>query len=376
MSWVRIPPEQHFFLFGEKELFGLVAFPFFLFIEKSFHGVSYFSHFRISRCVQQGFFLSTTFFLVVLDKLLFELNDKKAGISIYDLYLGGAAHADDVRSIATSANTAKEQSLLISDFAFNNGLTLNMSKIEVVKMSRNPTSNNKTINLSNISVPITVQTKCLGYMWSKSLSARAAVENNIARACRQFFALESTCSYLGHSNPLSARIVVETCVIPTLLYGAENWILVDTSLNLLEMFQAVIGRRILRLSRFHSQYSVLVAMSWPSMVTRTLKLKLGFLFYLLASEDDNIASSTFHTLASQDVYSLGIVQQCFMLDSKIGTQSVATILNTKIHSKTLLKGIKKDIMIKDKERTLQEVALHPSIKLAANINWLCIWDAV
>ena len=45
VSWVRIPPEQLFFLFGEKrffsekkELFGLVAFPFFLFIEKSFHG--------------------------------------------------------------------------------------------------------------------------------------------------------------------------------------------------------------------------------------------------------------------------------------------------------------------------------------------------
>ena len=117
-------------------------------------------------------------------------------------------------------------------------------------------------------------------------------------------------------------------------------------------------------------------MSWPSMVARTLKLKLGFLFRLLASEDDNIASNAFCTLASQDVYSLGIVQQCIMLDSKIGTQSIATILNTKDHSNTLLKGIKKDIMIKDKEQTLQEVALHPSVKLAANINWLYIWDAV
>ena len=36
----RIPPEQLFFLFGEKELFGLVAFPFFLFIEESFHVIT------------------------------------------------------------------------------------------------------------------------------------------------------------------------------------------------------------------------------------------------------------------------------------------------------------------------------------------------
>ncbi len=38
-----------------------------------------------------------------------------------------------------------------------------------------------------ISVPILSQAKCLGYLWSKSLSARAAVEENIAKARRKFF---------------------------------------------------------------------------------------------------------------------------------------------------------------------------------------------
>ena len=36
VSWVRIPPEQLFSFRRKKELFGLVAAPFFLFIEKSF----------------------------------------------------------------------------------------------------------------------------------------------------------------------------------------------------------------------------------------------------------------------------------------------------------------------------------------------------
>ena len=41
VSWVRIPPEQLSFFFSEKkELFGLVASPFFLFIEKSFHVIT------------------------------------------------------------------------------------------------------------------------------------------------------------------------------------------------------------------------------------------------------------------------------------------------------------------------------------------------
>jgi hypothetical protein len=34
---------------------------------------------------------------------------------------------------------------------------------------------------------------------------------------------------------------METCVIPTLLYGAENWILDKVCLELLESFQAEVG---------------------------------------------------------------------------------------------------------------------------------------
>lgn len=52
----------------------------------------------------------------------------------------------------------------------------------------------------------------------------------------QFLALDG---FLDHSSPLSSREVFETCVIPTLLYGAENWILNE---GCLEHFQAEIGR--------------------------------------------------------------------------------------------------------------------------------------
>ena len=246
-------------------------------------GSSYSSHFPISRGVQQGSVLSPTFFLVVIDKLLSELSEKKAGVSICELYLGGAAHADDVRTVATSAKGAEEQGLLISDFADNNGLTLNRFKTEVVKISRNHSSADNSLMLLNTSLPIVAQAKCLGYQWNKSLSAKTAVEENIAKARRQFFALGSTGCYLGHSNLLTARVIVETCVTPTLLYAAENWILDDVSHNLLEGFQAEIGRRILRLSRFHSHYSVLLALLWPTMKARVLSFSLDtcLILYLL-----------------------------------------------------------------------------------------------
>ena len=84
---------------------------------------------------------------------------------------------------------------------------------------------------------------------------------------------------VGHSNPLSAREVFETCVIPTLLYGAENWILDDGCLELLERFQAEIGRRILKLSRYHSGLAVRIGLSLPSMTSRVLARLATYTIY-------------------------------------------------------------------------------------------------
>ena len=41
-------------------------------------------------------------------------------------------------------------------------------------------------------------------------------------------------------------------------YVGENWILDEVFMNLLEKFQAELGRRILKVSRFHSRLSVLL----------------------------------------------------------------------------------------------------------------------
>jgi len=103
------------------------------------------------------------------------------------------------------------------------------------------------------------QTVCLGYSWSDNLSARQGVRSNIIKARRQFIALGSSGCFLGFSNPLSAREVVETCVIPTLLNEAENWILDEACLELLESFRLklVVGYSNSQLTAISSHWSVL-----------------------------------------------------------------------------------------------------------------------
>ena len=73
----------------------------------------------ILRGVQQGSVLSPIFFLVIMDDLLHQLSQSSCGASICRLYLSGAAHADDVRAIASSTSAAETQGAIISDFFLN-----------------------------------------------------------------------------------------------------------------------------------------------------------------------------------------------------------------------------------------------------------------
>lgn len=68
--------------------------------------------------------------------------------------------------------------------------------------------------------------KCLGYWWEGDLLATRVVEENIKKAQRVFFHYVSIGVFQGDLSPVSCS-VLETCVMPVLLYGCENWILMD-----------------------------------------------------------------------------------------------------------------------------------------------------
>ena len=113
-----------------------------------------------------------------MDKLLQRLKETSAGVSLCGLYLGGAAHADDVRAIATSATVAKQQSQIIQSFATCHGLKFNSDKSEVVKISQSNSRGQTQLQLTNHSINTVPQAICLGYHWSHDLSAKPSVESN------------------------------------------------------------------------------------------------------------------------------------------------------------------------------------------------------
>ena len=79
----------------------------------------------------------------------------------------------------------------------------------------------------------------IGHSWR--FLALHALEANIQNARRPFLHFGSIGTFPGDLSHLSTRLVVETCVVPVLIYGCENWILTERILEHLELVQRIHG---------------------------------------------------------------------------------------------------------------------------------------
>ena len=119
-------------------------------------------------------------------------------------------------------------------------------------------------------VHIKTDAKCLRVWWRYDLSPVKSIEECVHKARRTFFALGSIGVFHGQLTPLTGCSLFETFVVPIMLYGYETWILSEPHLQILESFQAEIGKYILGISKHHSNTSTLIGLHWPSAKARIL----------------------------------------------------------------------------------------------------------
>ena len=237
----------------------------------------------------------------------------------------------------------------------------------------------RTHEIAGQEVKTQAEAKCLGVWWRYDLSPTKSVEEYIHKARRAFFALGSIGAFHGRLNPLTGRSLFETFVVPTMLYGCETWILSDSHFSTLESFQAEIGKRILGISKYHSNISVLIGLHWPSIKARILIWKLTFLAKLLEKSDGGLSGQVFRTLASHDVYEVSLVQQCHSLEQLIGTNYLQLCLRNPSEACSIIKEAKTDILAKDWECTVRQTNSHPSLAIVSasdeiSSTWNAIWD--
>ena len=211
---------------------------------------------------------------------------------------------------------------------------------------------------------------------SPSLSCSRWIEGNIEKARRAFFARGSGVFH-GTLNPLSSRNIVEHCVVPCLLFGAESWILNASLLQKLESFQAELAKRILRLHSRTANNTAPMALQWPSVRACILIIKLSYLLKVIRG-DLSLSARVFCSLVASDVESLIIIRQCRFLESVFSFNFTSTILTSS--EDISLPSMKKEILQLDLSLLLSNAASHPSQKFVQAVassqegSWLKIWD--
>ena len=340
------------------------------------HGNKLSSSFLVNRGVKQGSVLSPSLFLIVMNSLLQRMRDLNCGGSIHGTFIGTAVHADDVRSIAPIQSVASQFSE-INDFVTSAGLKLNPSKLELIRISQSLKDSVQVFIGDHVCVTKN-SARCLGIQWQGNLSASESISTNISKARRAFFGLGSTGVFHGKLNPLSGSSIFETCIIPILLYGSETWLLDSSCIRALEKFQCEIGRRILKLSKFHANDVIRIALHWPSVATRVLLRKLSFLSKLLTNSNDILSSRIFTTLAMDEIYSISVVQQCRMLEAPLSTDIVNQCLTSPNNAVKIVHSNKKFLLKCDYDILISTAMMHPSVepiaKIASIVSWRKIWD--
>ena len=94
----------------------------------------------------------------------------------------------------------------------------------------------------------------------------------------------------------------------------------------LEKFQSEIGKRILRLSKYHNNIAPLIGLHLPSINVRVLLRKL-IRHKITERNDQSISARVLRTLSVDTMYDISPVDQCNTLQNDLG---ISTILQQRL----------------------------------------------
>ena len=245
--------------------------------------------FVVAKGVRQGAILSTTLYKLYINDLLKGLESAGVGMSIGNTYMGSPTCADDQLLIATTNEDLQAMLEEIKRYSDEHLYSIHPDKSSITKLVTSNTSSNDCIfKLGNGVLPETSSFTHLGLEWLKGKSS-PNITSRIQQARRAAYALMGAGLHGGNGlSPHVSLKILNTYIIPRLLYGLEAVILTKKDVDDLNFFHKSILRRLQGLPKNTATEAIFILIG-AIPITAELHIRILSLFGAIwRSENNNI----------------------------------------------------------------------------------------
>lgn len=200
---------------------------------------------KIERGVRQGDPLSPKLFISVLENVFRQLKWTKFGINIDGRRLNHLRFADDIIIFAETAKHLQDMLSTLNQESENVGLQMNRIKTKVM------TNSFKTpINLKGNTIEYVKSYIYLGKQISfRKNNNEEETERRINITWKKFWSYKEILK--GKYNMKIKRTVMDTCLLPCLLYGCQTWTYTNKIKQRITTTQRAMERSILKINKRH-----------------------------------------------------------------------------------------------------------------------------
>ncbi|CAH2090098.1 unnamed protein product [Euphydryas editha] len=207
--------------------------------------------FKIERGVRQGDPLSPKFFIAVLQDIFSKINWDQKGILLNGKYLNHLRFADDIAILAETPKDLKEMVTTLDHESKKVGLDMNTSKTKIMTNHYK-----RPIQVNGQQIEYVDSYIYLGKQVSFNVNSNLEVKRRITLTWKKFWSLKEILK--GNYSLHMKKIVMDTSIMPCLLYGCQTWVFTKEIKQKIEKTQKAMERSILRIRKIHKVRSEVI----------------------------------------------------------------------------------------------------------------------